>query len=81
MAKNIVQTLNSNFIDKDFKAKHWIVDFIESVDGITYFLQIKEIKLERLDKIGMLKRKLIKDKYKIHAKSLNLLLTSKFITH
>ena len=51
------------------------------VDGITYFLQIKEIKLERLDKIGMLKRKLIKDKYKIHAKSLNLLLTSKFTTH
>ena len=41
MATSIVSALNGNYVEKDYKSKYWIIDFLESVEGVTYFLQVK----------------------------------------
>jgi len=48
MTKDIIKTLQSNYLGKEkLKAKYWLLDFINSKDGITYFLQVKSFKCEQ----------------------------------
>ena len=44
MSKDIARTLGSYFLSQGYDMNHWIIDFIESIDGITYFLQVKSFK-------------------------------------
>lgn len=45
MTKQIVNYLHSGFLSNSkLKPKYWLVDFIESHEGITYFLQVKSFK-------------------------------------
>lgn len=42
MCKQIVAILQAHYLSKDsLKGKYWLIDFIESFEGITYFLQVK----------------------------------------
>jgi hypothetical protein len=72
MAKNLVQTLGSNYFDKDQKVKHWIIgknnfylriiDFIESAEGVTYLLQIKSFRFERIYNVKDTKKSIMKNR-------------------
>jgi hypothetical protein len=42
MCKQIVESFKAQYLVKsELKAKYWLIDFIESSEGITYFLQVK----------------------------------------
>ena len=48
MANIVVKALENNYILGKYKVDYWMIDFIESSDGLTYFLQVKSFKWENL---------------------------------
>lgn len=48
MAQDIARAFELNYIRKDLDVKYWLIDFVESVDGILYFLQVKSFKIDVL---------------------------------
>ena len=56
MTKQIVQHLQSSFLsNSNLKAKYWLIDFIESHEGITYFIQVKAFKCSQTKSITKMK--------------------------
>lgn len=47
MAKTAVWVLESTYFINEYRVKYWIVDFIESADGLTYFSQVKSFRCEK----------------------------------
>lgn len=48
MANMMVKALENNYLVGKYKVDYWIFDFIESSDGLIYFLQIKSFKWDRV---------------------------------
>lgn len=48
MSKKIVSQLQAHYLSKHKqKATYWLLDFIESFEGVTYFLQVKHFTLKQ----------------------------------
>lgn len=70
-AKEAVSALDRSFFMGEYRVKHWVVDFIESFDGLTYLSQIKSFKSEKIKKLNNIKRKLMKSQGKSAQNTLN----------
>ena len=58
MTKLIVHYLQSGFLaNYKLKSKYWLIDFMESHEGITYFLQVKAFKWIQLKSKSIIRTK------------------------